>query len=42
VLQNNATGYIYQTTKWKINSILCPGVEAFPDTLIMAPGTTVI
>ena len=40
-LDDNATGYIYQTTKWKINSILCPGYEAFPDELIVANGTTV-
>ncbi|GMU74416.1 MAG: hypothetical protein AMXMBFR44_6130 [Candidatus Campbellbacteria bacterium] len=36
-LDENPTGYIYQTTKWKINSILCPGYEAFPDTLIIDP-----
>lgn len=40
-LDDNATGYLYQTTKWKINSIICPGYETFPDQLIMAPGTTV-
>lgn len=41
VLDNRPTGYLYQTTKWKINSIMCPGYEAFPDQLIIAPGTTV-
>ncbi len=41
VLDDNATGYLYQTTKWKINSIICPGYETFPDQLIMAPGTTI-
>ncbi|MDQ5927635.1 MAG: hypothetical protein QG633_73 [Patescibacteria group bacterium] len=40
-LNDNATGYLYQTTKWKINSIICPGYETFPDQLIMAPGTTI-
>ena len=40
-LDDRATGYIYQTTKWKINSILCPGYEAFPDQLVVANGTTV-
>ncbi|MBP9771816.1 MAG: hypothetical protein KBD16_02740 [Candidatus Pacebacteria bacterium] len=41
LLDNRPTGYLYQTTKWKINSIMCPGYETFPDQLIMAPGTTV-
>lgn len=41
VLDNRPTGYLYQTTKWKINSIVCPGYETFPDQLVIAPGTTV-
>lgn len=36
-LDESPTGYIYQTTKWKINSILCPGYEAFPETLVIDP-----
>ncbi len=27
-----ATGYVYKTTRWMINEIVCPGIEAFPDT----------
>ncbi len=27
------TGFVYQTTRWKINNIWCPGSEAFPATL---------
>ncbi|MDB5195302.1 MAG: hypothetical protein JWO84_486 [Parcubacteria group bacterium] len=27
------TGFVYQTTKWRINNIWCPGSEAFPTTL---------
>ncbi len=27
---NNPTGYVFKTTKWKINDIICPGHEAFP------------
>lgn len=34
-LDNEATGYIYQTTLWKINNIVCPGYQAFPETLII-------
>lgn len=41
VLDGRPTGYLYQTTKWKINSIICPGYETFPDHLVIAPGTTV-
>lgn len=26
----NPTGYVFKTTKWKINDIICPGFEAFP------------
>lgn len=33
-INDNPTGYIYQTTKWKINSIMCPGYEAFPDLML--------
>ncbi len=36
-LDDAPTGYIYQTTKWKINSIMCPGYEAFPQTLQLDP-----
>ncbi len=32
--ENDATGYVYQTTRWKINTLWCEGSEAFPDTLI--------
>lgn len=31
---NTPTGYVYQTTRWQINNLWCPGSEAFPDTLI--------
>ncbi len=31
--QNDPTGFVYQTTKWRINNIVCPGSEAFPDHL---------
>jgi hypothetical protein len=24
------TGYVYKTTRWKINNIVCPGSEAYP------------
>lgn len=27
------TGYVYKTTRWKINNIVCPGSEAFPAVL---------
>ncbi|MDP2676298.1 MAG: peptidoglycan-binding protein [bacterium] len=27
---NTPTGYVYKTTKWKINNIVCPGSEPFP------------
>jgi len=33
-LDDEPTGYLYQTTRWKINSIMCPGYEAFPTELI--------
>ena len=32
--ENTPTGFVYQTTKWKINNLWCPGSEAFPATLI--------
>ncbi len=32
--ENTPTGFVYQTTRWKINNLWCPGSEAFPDTLI--------
>ncbi len=25
------TGYVYKTTQWKINDIMCPGIAPFPD-----------
>jgi peptidoglycan hydrolase-like protein with peptidoglycan-binding domain len=25
-----STGNVYKTTRWKINNIVCPGSEAFP------------
>ncbi|MEZ4200024.1 MAG: hypothetical protein R3B69_00240 [Candidatus Paceibacterota bacterium] len=25
------TGYVYKTTRWKINNIVCPGSEAMPE-----------
>ncbi len=31
--QNTPTGYVYQTTRWKINNIWCPGSESFPTVL---------
>lgn len=30
---NTPTGFVYQTTRWKINNIFCPGSEAFPTVL---------
>lgn len=27
---DDSTGYVYKTTKWKINNIVCPGSEALP------------
>lgn len=30
VPHNNPTGFVYKTTQWKINDILCPGQIAFP------------
>lgn len=30
VPHNDPTGFVYKTTKWKINDIMCPGMEAFP------------
>lgn len=27
----NPTGYVYRTTRWKINNIVCPDSEAFPE-----------
>lgn len=24
------TGYVFKTTRWKINDIMCPGIETFP------------
>ncbi len=24
------TGFVYKTTRWKINDIMCPGIEAYP------------
>lgn len=32
--ENTPTGYVYQTTKWQINNLWCPGSEAFPSPLI--------
>ncbi len=31
--ENTPTGFVYQTTRWEINNIWCPGSEAFPTTL---------
>ena len=28
---NTATGYVYKTTQWQINEIMCPGFRPFPD-----------
>ncbi len=28
--QDDSTGYVYKTTKWKINNIFCPDSEAMP------------
>jgi peptidoglycan hydrolase-like protein with peptidoglycan-binding domain len=30
VSHNNPTGYVYKTTKWKINDIVCPGWDPYP------------
>jgi len=30
VPHNRATGFVYKTTKWKINEIVCPGYESVP------------
>ncbi len=27
------TGFVYQTTRWQINNLWCPGSEAFPEKL---------
>ncbi len=27
---DDSTGYVFKTTKWKINNIVCPGSEAMP------------
>ncbi len=32
--ENTPTGYVYQTTRWQINNLWCPGSEAFPTPLI--------
>jgi hypothetical protein len=32
--KDTPTGYVYQTTKWHINNIVCPGSEEFPAKLI--------
>ena len=34
VPHDDPTGYVYQTTRWKINNIVCPDSEPFPDPLI--------
>lgn len=31
--EDTPTGFVYQTTRWEINNIFCPGSEAFPSTL---------
>lgn len=31
--ENTPTGFVYQTTRWQINNIFCPGSEAFPAKL---------
>ena len=31
--KDSPTGYVYQTTKWRINNIVCPGSEEFPTVL---------
>ena len=28
--ETTSTGYVYRTTRWKINNIVCPGSEAMP------------
>lgn len=30
VPHNRPTGFVYKTTRWQINDIMCPGIEAFP------------
>jgi peptidoglycan hydrolase-like protein with peptidoglycan-binding domain len=30
VPHNRPTGFVYKTTRWKINDIICPGYEAYP------------
>jgi hypothetical protein len=30
VPHDRPTGFVYKTTRWKINDILCPGVEPYP------------
>lgn len=32
--KEDSTGHVYQTTKWKINDLWCPGSEAFPEPLV--------
>ncbi len=30
VPHNRPTGFVYKTTRWQINDIMCPGIEAYP------------
>ncbi len=30
VPHNRPTGFVYKTTRWKINDIMCPGIEPYP------------
>jgi hypothetical protein len=30
VPHNRPTGFVYKTTRWKINDIICPGFEPYP------------
>jgi len=32
--QQSSTGYVYKTTRWYINNIVCPGSEQFPERLL--------
>ena len=41
VLDNAPSGVVYQTTKWKINNIVCPGIEEFPGQLVMLSDTSI-
>ena len=38
---SNPTGFVYKTTAWKINSLLCPGTSSAPDLTEEIPATAI-